>query len=92
MSTGVGGGGVGGIGGTARTDITKPGSLMLWKKVQQYVVVGGAFVSSTQAATANNGTVNEQHQSNPQQAHNPQNCQKCISLHITQNKPLLLKL
>ena len=69
MSTGVGGGGVGGIGGTARTDITKPGSLMLWKKVQQYVVVGGAFVSSTQAATANNGTVNEQHQSNPQQAH-----------------------
>ena len=34
---------------------------MLWRKVQQYVVVGGAFVSGT----ANNGT-NEQHQSKPQ--------------------------
>ena len=31
---------------------------MLWKKVQTYVAVGGAFVSSA----ANNGT-NEQHQS-----------------------------
>ena len=39
---------------------------MLWRKVQQYVVVGGAFVSGTSgAATANNGT-NEQHQSKPQ--------------------------
>ena len=42
---------------------SKPSSLMLWKKVQHYVVVGGAFVSS---AAANNST-NEQLQSNPQQ-------------------------
>ena len=38
----------------------KPSGMMLWKKVQTYVAVGGAFVSS---AAANNGT-NEQHQSN----------------------------
>ena len=34
----------------------KPSGLMLWKRVQNYVVVGGAFVSS---ATAGNGS-NEQ--------------------------------
>jgi len=44
----------------------KPSSLMLWKKVQHCVVVGGAFVSAATANQANNGTVNEQHQSNPQ--------------------------
>ena len=37
----------------------KPSGMMLWKKVQTYVAVGGAFVSS---AATNNGT-NEQHQS-----------------------------
>ena len=35
---------------------------MLWRKVQQYVVVGGAFVSGT---PANNDGTNEQHQSSP---------------------------
>ncbi len=53
-----------GLSSVAKVETTKPSGLMLWKKVQHYVVVGGAFVSS--AATANDGT-NEQHQSNPQQ-------------------------
>ena len=41
-----------------------PNSLMLWKKVQHYVVVGGAFVSAGQASTSGVTT-----QSNPQQHH-----------------------
>lgn len=34
------------------TDNVAPNSLMLWKKVQHYVVVGGAFVSAGQASSS----------------------------------------
>ena len=48
------------------TDNVAPNSLMLWKKVQHYVVVGGAFVQAGQQASSSGGN----NQSNlPQQNH-----------------------
>ena len=53
----------GGIGGVSSTDNVAPNSLMLWKKVQTYVAVGGAFVAAGQQASSAGGN----NQNNPQQ-------------------------
>ena len=40
------------MGGWATTSQANPPGLMLWKKVQHYVVVGGAFVNAAAANSA----------------------------------------
>ena len=54
------------------TENVAPNSLMLWKKVQHYVVVGGAFVQAGQQASPSGRT----NQSNLQQQHHPQQQQQ----------------
>jgi hypothetical protein len=47
------------IGGWSSNSQVNPAGLMLWKKVQHYVVVGGAFVN---AAAANTGEASNEDQ------------------------------
>lgn len=47
------------IGGWPAANQANPAGLMLWKKVQHYVVVGGAFVNAA-ATTAAETTVGDQ--------------------------------
>ena len=51
------------------TDNVAPNSLMLWKKVQHYVVVGGAFVQAGQQASSSGGNnqtnIQQQQQQHP---------------------------
>ena len=67
--------GVGRTIGAPPHDSVAPNSLMLWKKVQHYVVVGGAFVQAgQQQATSNSGNVTSQShipQGAPPQITNP---------------------
>ena len=51
------------------TENVAPNSLMLWKKVQHYVVVGGAFVQAGQQASSSGGN----NQANIQPQHHPVN-------------------
>ena len=47
-------------GWAATTSQANPPGLMLWKKVQHYVVVGGAFVNAAAANSADGGPTENQ--------------------------------